>query len=174
MPRDKNGLTPKQAAFVAEYLVDLNATQAAIRAGYSRRTAKSQGQRLLTNVDVADAIKAGKEKRAERVELTQDYVLSTIMETVDRCRQAVPVTDKLGNPIMVERGDGTLAPAYVFNSKSVLHGCDLLGKHLGLYTERMTLDLGDETLALLFGAMPPELAQVLKAGLAARLKKGKK
>jgi phage terminase small subunit len=46
-------LTPKQQAFVFEYLKDLNATQAAIRAGYSGHTAKQQGQRLLTNVDVA-------------------------------------------------------------------------------------------------------------------------
>jgi phage terminase small subunit len=43
-----SGLTPKQEAFVVEYLRDLNATQAAIRAGYSRRTAKQQGARLLT------------------------------------------------------------------------------------------------------------------------------
>lgn len=49
-------MTPKQAVFVSEYLVDLNATQAAIRAGYSPRTAYSQGQRLLKNVEVQQAI----------------------------------------------------------------------------------------------------------------------
>jgi len=51
-------LTNKQAAFVREYLVDFNATQAAIRAGYSPKTARSQGARLLTNVDVNAAIQA--------------------------------------------------------------------------------------------------------------------
>ena len=45
----------KQERFVEEFLIDLNATQAAIRAGYSEKTAKSQGQRLLTNVDIAAA-----------------------------------------------------------------------------------------------------------------------
>jgi len=49
-------LTPKQARFVAEYLKDLNATQAAIRAGFSAKTAKSAGSRLLTNVALADAL----------------------------------------------------------------------------------------------------------------------
>lgn len=68
-------LTPKQARFVEEYLIDLNATQAAIRAGYSARTAKQQGQRLLTNVDVQAAVSAAQEARSERTEITQDAVL---------------------------------------------------------------------------------------------------
>lgn len=49
-------LTLKQERFVAEYLIDLNATQAAIHAGYSERTAKQQGSRLLTNADVSAAV----------------------------------------------------------------------------------------------------------------------
>jgi phage terminase small subunit len=53
------GLTNKRLAFVNEYLRDFNATQAAIRAGYSPNTARSQGQRLLTNVDIAAAVKEG-------------------------------------------------------------------------------------------------------------------
>ena len=73
-------LTPKQAAFVREYLVDLNATQAAIRAGYSKRTAKSQGQRLLTNVDVQRAIQSAITKRAEVVDITAEKVLVRLWE----------------------------------------------------------------------------------------------
>lgn len=69
------GFTDKQRAFVQEYLVDLNATQAAIRAGYSRKTAKQQGQRLLTNVDLKAAIEEGKAKRAERTRVDQDKVI---------------------------------------------------------------------------------------------------
>ena len=65
-------LNPKQKRFVAEYLVDLNATQAAIRAGYSKKTARSQGQRLLTHVDICTAIEAGKHEAQERVEYTAD------------------------------------------------------------------------------------------------------
>ena len=57
-------LTPKQARFVEEYLVDLNATQAAIRAGYSAKTAYSQGQRLLSHVEVRRAIQKAQDARA--------------------------------------------------------------------------------------------------------------
>ncbi len=68
-------LNEKQKQFVREYLIDLNATQAAIRAGHSEKTARLQGQRLLTNVDIAKAIDAAKNERAERTEITADYVL---------------------------------------------------------------------------------------------------
>lgn len=71
-------LTARQERFVAEYLTDLNATQAAIRAGYSAKTAKQAGARMLTFVAVADAIAAAKTKRLERVEITQDRVLEEL------------------------------------------------------------------------------------------------
>lgn len=73
-------LTAKQERFVGEYLLDLNATQAAIRAGYSEKTAKSQGQRLLTNVDVARALSEAQAKRAERTEIDADWVLRRLGE----------------------------------------------------------------------------------------------
>jgi len=71
-------LTPKQARFVAEYLIDLNATQAAIRAGYSARTAASQGARLLKHGGVARAVQAAQQARALRTEITQDRVLQEL------------------------------------------------------------------------------------------------
>ncbi|WP_313569878.1 terminase small subunit [Comamonas terrigena] len=71
-------LTPKQARFVAEYLIDLNATQAAVRAGYSARTAASQGARLLKQSGVARAVQAAQQARAVRTEITQDRVLQEL------------------------------------------------------------------------------------------------
>ncbi len=71
-------LTPKQERFVQEYLIDLNATQAAIRAGYSAHTANEQGARLLTNVSVRSAVEEAKKSRAERTEITQDRVLQEL------------------------------------------------------------------------------------------------
>lgn len=71
-------LTPKQARFVDEYLIDLNATQAAIKAGFSEKTAYSLGQRLLKNVEVRAAISARQAARAERTEITQDRVLQEL------------------------------------------------------------------------------------------------
>ncbi|WP_093231797.1 terminase small subunit [Thermoflavimicrobium dichotomicum] len=61
-----NKLTPKQQRFVEEYLIDLNATQAAIRAGYSKKTAEAIASRLLRNVKVQTAIQQAKKERSER------------------------------------------------------------------------------------------------------------
>lgn len=71
-------LNVKQRAFVREYLIDLNATQAAIRAGYSADTAYSQGQRLLKHVEVSKAVAAAMKLRSERTEITQDMVLKEL------------------------------------------------------------------------------------------------
>lgn len=68
-------LTAKQQVFVQEYLVDLNATQAAIRAGYSKRTAEWIGPQLLGKTHVSEAVQKAMAKREERTEITQDRVL---------------------------------------------------------------------------------------------------
>lgn len=73
-------LTAKQERFVSEYLIDLNATQAAIRAGYSPKTANPQGNRLLANVSVAAAIKAGQKDISKRNKLTVDDILDELEE----------------------------------------------------------------------------------------------
>ena len=71
-------LTGKQKRFVEEYLCDLNATQAAIRAGYSAKTAYSMGQRLLKEVEIQTAIQAAMNIRADRTQITQDNVLNEL------------------------------------------------------------------------------------------------
>ena len=71
-------LNERQRRFIEEYLVDLNATQAAIRAGYSSNTAKSQGQRLLTHVDIQAEIKQAMDGRSERTKIEADEVLKRI------------------------------------------------------------------------------------------------
>lgn len=71
-------MTPKQQMFVREYLIDLNATQAAIRAGYSTRTAKQIGEENLTKPDVAAAIQRAMHERSVRTEISADRVLAEI------------------------------------------------------------------------------------------------
>lgn len=71
-------LTPKQERFVQEYLIDLNATQAAIRAGYSQRTARQIGDENLSKPDISAAIQAAKAARSERTHITQDRVLQEL------------------------------------------------------------------------------------------------
>jgi phage terminase small subunit len=91
-------VTPKQEAFVREYLTDLNATQAAIRAGYSDRTAEQAGFRLLRNVQVARAISAAQQKRAARLEITADRVLQELARIA------------FFDPRKVLKADGTAKP----------------------------------------------------------------
>lgn len=73
-------LTAKQARFVEEYLIDLNATQAAIRAGYAEKSASVEGARLLANAKVGEAVAAGLKARSERTKIDADWVLTRLAE----------------------------------------------------------------------------------------------
>jgi len=72
---DKPDLTDKQERFCQEYIVDLNATQSAVRAGYSKKTAYSIGQRLLKNVEIQEHIQQLMDARSARTEIKADVDL---------------------------------------------------------------------------------------------------
>ena len=122
----------RQIRFVEEYIKDLNATQAAIRAGYSKKTARSQGARLLTNVDILEAIQEAKEERSERTKIDQDYVLTNIQKVIERCMQIQQVDNCL-----IQTEDGELAQAFMFKEQGALKGLELLGKHLGMFKDKI-------------------------------------
>jgi phage terminase small subunit len=122
-------LTPKQARFVEEYVLDLNASRAAIRAGYSSRTADVQGPRLLGNVRIKRAIAEATAHRSERTAITADYVLSRLRTIGERCLQAEPVLDRAGHPTGQWR----------FDSAGANRAFELLGKHLRLFVDRAEL-----------------------------------
>lgn len=130
-------LTDKQAAFVREYLVDLNATQAAIRAGYSERTASRIGPQLLGKTCVREAIEKAQAKRARRVEVTQDYVLSNLVEVVERSMQRAPVLDRKGEQVTDEEGRAV----WTFDAKGANRALELLGKHLGIFTDKVRAEV---------------------------------
>ncbi len=140
-------LTPKQERFVAEYLIDLNATQAAIRAGYSEKTAQMIGSENLSKPMIADAVQKALAERAERTEITQDYVLTTIRDTMERCKQAEPVIGRDGKRVYVDTPAGKDAAAYTFNAAAVLKGAELLGRHLAMFTDKKTVTHHDGDLA---------------------------
>lgn len=130
-------LTDKQTAFVREYLVDLNATQAAIRAGYSERTASRIGPQLLGKTWVREAIEKAQAKRARRVEVTQDYVLSNLVEIVERTMQRAPVLDRKGEQVTDEEGRAV----WTFDAKGANRALELLGKHLGIFTDKVKAEV---------------------------------
>lgn len=109
-------MTPRQAAFVGEYLIDLNASAAAVRAGYSQRRAQEIGYQLLHKPTVAEAIQKALAERSERVKLDADWV-------VCRLREEAEFT-----------GEGSSPSARV-------KALELLGKHLGLFPLRGNLSL---------------------------------
>ena len=104
-------LTPKQEMFCREYLVDLCATQAAVRAGYSGKTAQWQGPQLLVKSHVQNRISELKADREVVVGITAEYVLRGIRETTEEAR---------------ETGERSVA----------LKGYELLGKHLAMFTDK--------------------------------------
>lgn len=112
--------------FCKEYLIDLNGAQAAIRAGYSEKTAKEIASENLTKPNIVEYIQKQMDKRAEKTEINAEYVLKTIKSTIERCSQA--------EPVMI---NGEPSGEYKFDAASVLKGCELLGKHLKLFSEKI-------------------------------------
>jgi phage terminase small subunit len=88
-------MTPLQSAFVDEYLIDLNATQAAIRAGYSVDTARQIGCENLAKPDIADAIAVAKAKRSEETGVTAVWVLTEAKSVYDEARKIGKLPDAL-------------------------------------------------------------------------------
>lgn len=129
-------LEEQQQLFVREYIKDLHQTNAAIRANYSEKTAAQQASRLLSNVKIQNAIAELKTERNERLNIDADYVIKTIVDTIERCSQARPVYDKSGELVMVETPDGELAPVYKYDATNVLKGAELLGRHLVMFTDK--------------------------------------
>ena len=106
-------LTAKQKAFCQEYLIDLNATQAAIRAGYSQKTAQQASSRLFLNVVIKDDIQRLQADRSAKLKVTAEFVLQTILSVInsDTARDS----DKL-------------------------KAAELLGRHLGMFNDKLKVE----------------------------------
>mgnify|MGYP003368636765 CR=1 FL=1 len=125
-------LNDRQKRFADEYIVDLNATQAAIRAGYSEKTARSQGQRLLTNVDVQSYIEERMHSHQKDTIAKQEEILETLT--------AIMRGDEKGATL---RGTGKgrqviddMPPTTTERIKAA----ELLGKRYAMWTEKQQID----------------------------------
>lgn len=139
--RTMGKLTPKQARFVEEYLVDLNATAAAIRAGYSRNRASEIGWQLLQKTTILQAVQAAQAERSARTQITQDYVIANLKEIVERCMQRAPVRNMYGEQVHDDDGNAL----WTFNARDANKALELLGKHLDMFGgNKVTLSGGLE------------------------------
>lgn len=119
-------LTEKQKMFCKYYIVDLNATDAARKAGYSKKTANRIASENLTKLVIHNEIQRLLKKRSEKLEIKAEDVLLDILDTRSTCKNNMLKTDNMGNDII----DGA---AVTGRNKAN----ELLGKHLKLFTEKM-------------------------------------
>ena len=118
--------------FCQEYVIDYNGTQAAIRAGYKERNARSQACALLTNPNILLRIRELQHEQVERLAVSQDYVVLQLMETYRRCLEVTPVMK-----FDPDTGRMEETGKYQFDSRGALRALELLGKHLGMYNDKL-------------------------------------
>lgn len=166
-------LKPQQDKFVREYLVDLNATQAAIRAGYSPKTAESQASRLLRNVKVAAAVEEALEERQKRTEITQDRVLKELSRIAFSNITDYVLTDEgqvqlaeAAHPEAMRAVSSIKRKTRTFGTgeqTQTVHEVELklwdkpnplklAGRHVGLFPNEVKVDMGEQTLAGILSA----------------------
>lgn len=159
-PKPKSGLTAKQKLFVAEYLIDCNATQAAIRAGYRPRSAEVHASRLLRNAKVAEALATGQAKLAVKTEVKAEKVIgelatlafSDIGQILDfsadvpRLKEPATITEAARRAISAVKVKRTLEGAgdnahevevTEFRLWSKTDALDKLARHLGLFKDKV-------------------------------------
>lgn len=148
-------LTKKQKLFIDEYLIDLNATQAAIRAGYSVKTAQEQASRLLSNVMVQQAIAIAMAERSKRTGVNQDRVvlelakiafvkMTDIVDDHGRIK-GTATDDDLAciESIKYKESDNEFGGSVEREVKigSKLKALELLGKHLGMWNDKLDVNV---------------------------------
>lgn len=146
-------LTAKQKRFCDEYLIDFNATQAAIRAGYSERTAYSQGQRLLKNVEVQKYLQERMAEKEKELIADQNEVMKYLSAVMRREKtESVVVTLSKEKSVYVPDANGTMRkqtvkeeipqvveiPARLSDANKA---AELLGKAYGIYTDKVDMDV---------------------------------
>lgn len=151
----KRQLSEQRQRFVDEYLIDLNGTQAAIRAGYSVKTAQEQSSRLLSNVMVQEAISKAMAARSKRTGVNQDRVvlelakiafvkMTDVVDSNGRIREDATDDDLACiESIKYKESDNEFGGSVEREVKigSKLKALELLGKHLGMWNDKVDLNI---------------------------------
>ena len=127
-------LKRQQELFCQEYVVDYNGAQAAIRAGYKESFARKQASRLLTNADILARVHELQKEQVDRLAISQDYVVLQLLDTYKCCREPSPVLQY--NPVTGQMEETGM---YQFDSKGALRALELLGKHMGMFVDKVHL-----------------------------------
>lgn len=134
MPKPRLELTDRQRKFVDAYLVNLNATEAAIEAGYSKTNADKIGSQQLGKTRVRDEVNRRLKEDAYKYEVTKEWILRRLRQLVDRCMQLEPVMKRVGNE-WVETGE------YKFDSAGATSALNMLGKHHAMFTDKVKAEV---------------------------------
>ncbi len=135
-------LTARQERFILEYLVDLNATQAAIRAGYSPRTARAIACENLAKPDIQEAIALAKQARAEATTIDAEWVLRELVKLHQRVTQEIKPALHPKTRKQMKDEEGNLL--FVFNAAAANRALELIGKHteIAAFKDRLEVSGG--------------------------------
>ena len=125
-------LTDKQKTFCEEYLIDLNATKAAIRAGYSEKTAAAIASQNLIKLNISEYIAELKAKRSESTAIDAAWVLRQAVKVHERCMQAEEIKDR----------EGGSTGEYKFEHSGANKALEIIGKHIDVqaFTENVKVN----------------------------------
>jgi len=170
-------LTKKQQLFANEYLIDLNATQAAIRAGYSEKTAQEQSSRLLSKVIVQEFISVQMKKREKRTEITQDRVLneiaklafSNIQDIYDENGELINIPDMQRDVSAaiqeivqdsIKSGDGEFIIKRKYKLSDKRASLEMLCRHLGMFKDKLDHTSSDKSMS---SVSPQDILSAMRA-----------
>jgi phage terminase small subunit len=178
MPKRK--LTAQQEKFVNNLLEGMSQTDAYLSAGYkcTRSAARRAAARLLTNVDVSEAIKKAQENAAYRAEITAERILREEMtlaflnpqrlvdengKLLDLHELDEDVARAIAGLEVIKQADGTLKYKYRLNNKG--RSLERLSRHLGMYNDKLNLGFNAETLNAILAGLPDEYARAVREAL---------
>ena len=165
-------LTNKQTKFIDEYFIDLNATQAAIRSGYSKKTARKIGQENLTKPDILNAIKQRRKELSDATKINQERILNEeksiaffdlgklfktdgslipLGELPEEVRRGISGFEIIETPIL---GTKKIKRTYKYKLNDKGRSLERVGKHLGMYSEKIERGLTKEVLILFLNCLP--------------------